>query len=76
MGLPSRRSTEEATIQSWAALAEVEADTRAAADALAKIEAATAAIGSLEIEEEEEDEEEERSLLIQQEVQTVIFFHN
>ena len=41
---------------------------------LFRSEAATAAIGSLEIEEEEEDEEEERSLLIQQEVETVIFF--
>ena len=75
-GLSSRRSAEEATVQSWAALAEAETDTGAAANALAKIGAAAAAVGSLEIEEEEEDEEEERSLLIQQEVQTVIFFHN
>ena len=74
MGLSSRRSTEEATVQSWEALAEAEADTRAVADALAKIEAVTAAIGSLEIEEEEEDEEEERSLLIQQKAETVVFF--
>ena len=75
-GLSSRRSAEEATVQSWVALAEAEVDMGVTAGALAKIEAIAAAVGSLEIEEEEEDEEEERSLLIQQEVQTVIFFHN
>ena len=61
-------------VQSWAALAEAEADTGATAGALAKIGAAATAVGSLEIEEEEEDEEEERSLLIQQEAETVFFF--
>ena len=75
-GLSSWRSAEEATIQSWATLAEAETNTGAAAGASAKIGAAAAAVGSLEIEEEEEDEEEERSLLIQQEVETVIFFRN
>ena len=60
-------------VQSWAALAEPEADTGATTGALAKIEVAATAVGSLEIEEEEEDEEEERSLLIQQEAETVFF---
>ena len=57
-GLSSRRSAEEAMVQSWAALVEAEADMGAAAGALAKIGAAAAAIGSLEFEEEEEEEED------------------
>ena len=72
-GLSSRRSAKEMTVQSWATLAEAEADTGVVAGALAKIGAAAAAIGSLEIE-EEEDEEEERSLLIQREAETIVFF--